>query len=75
MTRTLSLVLSLALLVLTFSSVMARPVFDGSRPVEKQVDLLPITPAVNVDARADTLFLFGGHGSPAAFGAPGTDGR
>ncbi len=75
MTRTLSLVLSLALLVLTFSSVMARPVFDGSRPVEKQVSLLPISPAVNVDARADTLFLFGAPGSDAAFGAPGTDGR
>ncbi len=75
MKRILSLTLSLALLTLVFSSVMARPSNDGQRLYPMQVDLQPITGVQSMDARADTLFLFEASGGPSAFGAPGTDGR
>jgi hypothetical protein len=75
MKRILSLTLSLAMLTLVFSSVLARPANDGQRLYPMQVDLQPLTGAQTTDSRADTVFLFGGAGSGSEYGAPGTDGR
>ncbi|MCP4547014.1 MAG: T9SS type A sorting domain-containing protein [bacterium] len=75
MSRILSLILSILLITLIASSVLARPVERDTDRIHKKYGLPGLdTDQSGTGARVDSLFLFAASG-PGAFGSDGTDGR